>query len=163
MDKTLFLTCYQFTKKHPKLEKYILFTGKILPQLMLFVYFGFLFLLIQTKSSFLIKAVAVPFFTLILITMIRKTINRKRPFEIFPIVCTLSHDKGNSFPSRHTASAFIIAITILHYHFAYGLFFLFIAFIIAISRVMLGLHFPLDVLVGAAISGVIGYFGFFFN
>lgn len=163
MDKKLFLTCYQFTKKHPYFEKCILFTGKILPQLVMLLYFIFLFLLIQTKNSFLVQSIVVPFITLVIITIIRKMVNRKRPFEVFPIVSAISHNKGNSFPSRHTASAFIIAVTILHYHLLWGIFFLVIAFIIGISRVMLGLHFPLDVLAGAVISLIIGYFVFFFN
>jgi undecaprenyl-diphosphatase len=61
-----------------------------------------------------------------------------------------------SFPSGHTISAFAIALPWGAYypHLMAGL--LFIAFSIAASRVVLGLHYLSDVLAGIAIGTAIG-------
>ena len=87
-----------------------------------------------------------------LFVLLKKT-GRKRPCEIEPHCWAriLPPDRF-SFPSGHTITAFAVAITL-------GLFYpallgplLFCAFCIALSRVLLGMHFLSDVLAGAALG-----------
>ena len=82
---------------------------------------------------------------------------RQRPFiahdDIFYIIPP--PDKF-SFPSGHTAGAFVMVFMAFHFFpILFGAF-LIIACLIAISRVYLGLHYPTDLLGGVAL-GYISY------
>ncbi len=114
-----------------------------------------------TSETFL-KVLIVPLFVLILVTLMRYLINAKRPYEVYeytPVVH--KNTKGKSFPSRHTASAFIIAMAFLYLKFELGIVMLVLATCIAVTRVVSGAHFIRDVVGGALISILIGLLGFF--
>ena len=86
--------------------------------------------------------------------------NRARPFiwdtEIAPLTKTPS---SSSFPSGHsaTAAAGALTLSVLYPPFAPAL--VLAGFLVVLSRVYLGVHFPFDVLAGVAIgtatSGVV--------
>jgi undecaprenyl-diphosphatase len=57
-----------------------------------------------------------------------------------------------SFPSDHAAAAFAIAFAVLAYSRRVGVAFLAVAALIAVSRILEGLHYPSDVLAGAAVG-----------
>ena len=59
-----------------------------------------------------------------------------------------------SFPSDHAAAAFAIAVAVLFYSRRVGLGFLAFAVLISLSRVAEGLHYPTDVLAGAAVGAI---------
>jgi undecaprenyl-diphosphatase len=59
-----------------------------------------------------------------------------------------------SFPSDHAAAAFAIAVAVFFYSRRVGAVFMVAATIIASSRVVEGLHYPSDVLAGAAVGAV---------
>jgi undecaprenyl-diphosphatase len=61
-----------------------------------------------------------------------------------------SHDP--SFPSDHATAAFAIAVAILFFHRRVGAAFLVVAAAIAASRVLVGAHYPSDVLAGALVG-----------
>lgn len=58
-----------------------------------------------------------------------------------------------SFPSGHTAAAFLVATTVLLAWPLAGSVFLCWALLVGMSRVVLGVHFPGDTLAGALIGG----------
>jgi len=77
--------------------------------------------------------------------------DRPRPYAAHPHSLVLftapSHDP--SFPSDHAAAAFAIAVSVWFFSRRLGLVFLLFAAAIAVSRVLLGMHYPTDVLAGA--------------
>ena len=73
--------------------------------------------------------------------------NRERPYEIYNYEPLLSHKSGQSFPSRHTLSAVIIALVCYDIHMILGIVMLVLACIIALSRIIAGLHHISDVIV----------------
>jgi membrane-associated phospholipid phosphatase len=83
------------------------------------------------------------------VTIIRKLINRKRPYEYMNITPLVSHKKGQSFPSRHTLSAMIIAFVTLNINITLGIILVALASVIGICRILAGVHHISDVLVGA--------------
>jgi undecaprenyl-diphosphatase len=76
------------------------------------------------------------------------------PDAITPVGCTGSY----SFPSNHAFNNFAAA-TFIYRFFPKLKWALFItAVLIAVSRVYLGLHYPSDVLGGAILGSISGYF-----
>src|ERR1700746_3239448 len=88
-----------------------------------------------------------------LFVSIKKFSGRKRPCEIEPHVwANLLPPDRFSFPSGHTITAFAVAITVgSFYPVLLGPLVLF-ALCIATSRILLGMHFLSDVLVGALLG-----------
>lgn len=87
--------------------------------------------------------------------IIKTKTTRLRPYEAIPGIINLvrAPDKY-SFPSGHTAAAFIMAISIGSAFPVLALPMIMLASLIGLSRIYLGVHYPTDVLVGM-IVGVI--------
>jgi undecaprenyl-diphosphatase len=62
------------------------------------------------------------------------------------------HVADASFPSDHATAAFAIAVAILLRKRGWGIFALLAAAVLSVGRVALGLHYPSDVLGGAALG-----------
>jgi undecaprenyl-diphosphatase len=88
---------------------------------------------------------------------LKKSANRKRPcaYEKHCWATLLPPDQF-SFPSGHTITAFAIVVSLMQFYPSLTVGLLFCAVSIAASRVVLGMHFLSDVLVGAAIGTVLG-------
>jgi undecaprenyl-diphosphatase len=88
----------------------------------------------------------------------RKT-HRPRPFDKSPgISCGIAPLDQFSFPSGHTLHAVAFSIVALAYYPALAWLLLPFTALVAISRLVLGLHYPSDVLagilIGATVSGL---------
>ena len=110
----------------------------------------------------LLRLVLVPLCVFVGVTLLRVVINETRPYEKYgkPSVFRKS-TAGKSFPSRHTASAFIIAMTFFYVSVPLGTAAMTVALLVAASRVLSGAHYLHDVLTGAAIGIVSGQIFFF--
>lgn len=88
------------------------------------------------------------------ITIALKAIFRApRPFVTFSQVHPLvTETPFTSFPSGHATVFFALAIVIWLFHRKLGNFFFLCATIIALSRVISGVHYPIDILAGASIG-----------
>ena len=81
---------------------------------------------------------------------------RERPFIASPdILCGSPPLDRYSFPSGHTLHAVSFSILVLDYFPGLGWVVLPFTVLVALSRVILGLHYPSDVLAGAAIGGTL--------
>ena len=80
-----------------------------------------------------------------------------RPFNKFQDVAPLLHPTDYSFPSGHSAFFMAIAIAIFIYHKRVGCVFMVFAILIGISRIIAGIHSPLDVLGGFFIGFLISF------
>ena len=93
---------------------------------------------------------------LLVYKLIKTSTERLRPFMVDERIQlgTAPLDKY-SFPSGHTLHATAFSIVVIYY--LPELFWLVVpfAFLVAISRVVLGLHYPTDVLAGAIIGAVV--------
>lgn len=95
--------------------------------------------------------IMVPALGFILLTIVRKWINQPRPYETWGIIPLLDKDSaGNSMPSRHVFSATIISMSCLHANLPVGLILLVLSALLGMVRVLGGVHYPKDVLVGYA-------------
>lgn len=75
---------------------------------------------------------------------------RIRPFGVLSgINNLLGKSIGDaSFPSSHTVVAFVLAFSVFWINRIYGVAFLAGAFLISISRIVAGVHYPTDILAG---------------
>lgn len=113
-------------------------------------------------SEILLRFTLIPLGTFLLVTVMRALINAPRPYEVYRYTPVVHKDtKGKSFPSRHTVSAFIIAMAFLYIQPRIGAIMLIVALGIGIIRVVSGVHFIRDVISGAALGILIGVLGFF--
>jgi membrane-associated phospholipid phosphatase len=102
-------------------------------------------------------AAGVPF---VLVSIVRKLVNAPRPYEIYEFYESHPKEKaGESFPSRHVFSAFIIAALSYTLSLPLAIALAVIGIALAVSRVLLGMHFIRDVITGCVLgiaSGILG-------
>jgi undecaprenyl-diphosphatase len=86
--------------------------------------------------------------------VISELVDRARPFVADPHGVHLfsGHAADPGFPSDHATAAFAIAVAILLRKRAWGIFALVAATVLSVGRVALGVHYPSDVLAGAALG-----------
>lgn len=111
----------------------------------------------------LIAAFVIPALGFVLLSIFRKRYNAPRPYEVFETPSALKKTtKGKSFPSRHVFSIFVIGTTFIYVCplESIGIVILCLGVILAIIRVIGGIHFTKDVLVGALCGILVGILGF---
>ena len=85
----------------------------------------------------------------VILSFLRKKINAPRPYEVWEIVPLLDRDSpGQSMPSRHVFSATIISMACLHASLSVGVILLVFSALLGLVRVLGGVHYPKDVVVG---------------
>ena len=85
----------------------------------------------------------------VILSFLRKKINTPRPYEEWDIKPLLDRDSpGQSMPSRHVFSATIISMACLHASLSVGVILLVLSALLGLVRVLGGVHFPKDVVVG---------------
>jgi undecaprenyl-diphosphatase len=86
-------------------------------------------------------------------TALKRHTHRRRPFEVVPAVAAGAAPlDAFSFPSGHTLHAVAFTMVAASYYPALGGVLAAFTLLVAASRVVLGLHYPSDVLAGAAIG-----------
>ena len=85
----------------------------------------------------------------VILSFLRKKINAPRPYEEWDIKPLLDRDSpGQSMPSRHVFSATIISMACLHASLTMGMICLTLSAFLGLVRVLGGVHYPKDVVVG---------------
>lgn len=96
-----------------------------------------------------------------LFLFLKRAFGRKRPCSIQPHCwATLLPPDQFSFPSGHTISAVAVAVPLAIVYPMLTIPLLFAALSVAMSRVVLGMHFLSDVLAGIAVGGLLGYLSY---
>lgn len=115
------------------------------------LYIFTLFLFFVSRDYMIIMITCPPAAGFIFLSMVRNGINRKRPYEKYDIIPLIEKDtKGHSFPSRHVFSAFAIGAIFVPVSPKLAVICLAAGTVIALCRVLSGVHFIIDVVFGAA-------------
>ena len=113
MNEKQYQSLCGWAARTPARQKCLTACFRLLPVLFVFLY-GIgsvcaLSSLVQKQVGLWIAAFwAIPAAGFLLVTLIRKKLNRPRPAQLFHFVPLVQHEDGCSFPSRHTSSAFLI-------------------------------------------------------
>lgn len=153
-----------YFKKNKIRSAFLILISKVFPYINALTYMILVCDLFFTKSDKFYKVVFIPAFVFLFVTIFRRIINKPRPYdelEYSPFFNNVKRGKGKSFPSRHTASAVIIAISTLYVNIYLGIFAIIISLFIAVSRVLIGVHYPRDVISALLISSICGVLGFY--
>jgi undecaprenyl-diphosphatase len=95
---------------------------------------------------------------IVLFLWLKRFTGRRRPCAIEPHCwATLLPPDQFSFPSGHTITAFAMAVPLALFYPSLLAGLLFCALSIAVSRILLGMHFLSDVIVGAILGSALGY------
>ena len=167
MNHTIFLSLYNLSHHSIFWDKVFTFTAHILPYLVIVGAFIFLLFhhdIVKSKNPFaeLIKKwkeVLISFFSgasaWVVATLIKTIVKAPRPYIIFPNISPLLEKTDFSFPSGHATFFMALGVSIYLSHKKAGIIFIILAFLIGISRIITGVHFPVDILTGYVIGIII--------
>lgn len=160
MDKKLFIILYNFAANNKIIGKAAYIGTKLSYYFFFLVYAAGAVYTIVFDSEKLMRYLLVPFLALFFNMILRKIFKRPRPFEELNTKNTIGHKPSNSFPSNHSVSALSIVFAVMYINRTAGLLLLIPAFFTGVSRVMVGVHYPADVLAGGCIGAAAGFIGF---
>ena len=150
---------FAWLEQRPQLKRTVQLAAKGLPLLFAAAYGFTSALLFLQKDERLFRFLIVPAATLGSCLVLRRMIDAPRPYEVYGFQPLIARDKkGQSCPSNHTTSAVVIALAFL-YLSPHGGWMMLPALLVALSRVVCGVHWPKDVLAGIVLAGLFGFLG----
>lgn len=156
IDYQLFELVNQLAGRSQFLDQFVVYFSKFGPVLFCFV---FVWLWFTKKGNqyenrqLVLFALMIAVVTIGINKVIELSYFRERPFVNHDV--NLLSDKTNddpSFPSNHAGGSFALAFAVFWKYRKIGAIFLILAFFMALSRLFIGVHYPLDVTVGALIA-----------
>ena len=139
------------------LDTIVIFITDWLIYWMLFVVL-LLFLFKKIKLKVLLRILILSSLTWLIAKVIREFYFSPRPFLALENVKSLIlHGANDSMPSGHSVLASALAFMAYFYNKKVGVIFAISAILIALSRIIVGVHWPLDVLLGLIFGVTISY------
>ena len=153
-----------FFVTHPYYLSLLKWTNRLVTLLMPLLYFYVLWAayLKASKTWIVLAYLLVPATGFIVLSVIRKRMNWPRPYELGTFPPLLNREgKGSSMPSRHVFSAAIISTVAWGVHPLLSVLGLSLALLLSGVRVLAGVHFVRDVVVGFLSAILWGFFWFY--
>lgn len=152
LDAALFKTLYYIAVDVDVIGRFMVLITKLSAKIFYVIYAGFIFFLLFSRDGQLVPFLVGPSGGLLFTGALRKMWWRPRPFVTLSVQSLIAHDCDGSFPSKHAMSAFVIGMSVWYIRPALGLVVLTMAGITGLSRIMVGVHYPLDIVVGAMLG-----------
>jgi undecaprenyl-diphosphatase len=157
IDKTIFFRIFQLSIENPSVGDIMVVITNASSIIFALLYGLLLLSLFIRKDRKIFLALFGPMTAFLLVYGIRLFYQRPRPFIALDIESLIVHEASASMPSMHAASAFAIAMAVYYTNKSLGIIALALAALTGLSRVMVGVHFPLDILSGALLSVMVSY------
>ena len=150
-------------QKEPYRYKLFMILYKTLPLLVMGTYaVMIIYGIFNLNREQCFRIIAVPAFAFLTVTIFRKLINEKRPYEVYDIRPLVYKSKqGESFPSRHMVSVVIIAMAGFYMSRLLGSLLMLVSVLVGILRPAAGVHYVRDILGGFFFSLIVCIIGFY--
>lgn len=145
INKQLFLFFNGLAGKNSILDCFWVFFA----QYAIFIFGLVLAYLLRKDRKLFIRAAAATVITVITVTWLKKCLSFPRPFLQVNVRLLIPHIADSSFPSKHAAVSFALAFGIFLEKKMLGAWLLVLAFLISLSRIVVGVHYPIDIAAGA--------------
>ena len=159
LDQKLFLKLYDYTAANQMLSVTAALITKLSSLFFSISYFCLGSWLFYNNKGYLKFYLIIPAFVYLLAKIIPYIYNRKRPFVVFNKNSLVKQRKDHSFPSTHSASSMIISLVIFNINLLLGFLMILMAVITGFSRIMVGVHYPTDVIAAWLIAAFIYIMG----
>ena len=157
MNDSIFFFFYNLAHSSKLFDQIVIFVADIFPYIV--VILAFLFLIFYKKNF---KETILIFFSSafawFLAYVLKFLFHTQRPFDLFPNVVSLFPETGYAFPSGHATFFMALAFALFFNHKKVGYAFVLFAFLIGVSRIVAGVHFPVDILGGFVLGFFIAFF-----
>ena len=119
-----------------------------------------LVILFVKRTRLMAIAITVSIFIsrLVITEPLKQILHHPRPYIVLENTRKLISESGDylSFPSGHAATFFAIAIAVYFFDRKLGILSFIIALLVGVARVYVGVHWPIDIVVGALIGIISG-------
>jgi undecaprenyl-diphosphatase len=178
MNNQIFFNLYNLAHQSVFLDWLIVFSASLFGLIMVFLAIIFLFfhtdgkfdyrqpfLQLKNKTKEIAQVFFSGIFAYILANVIKHFIISPRPFILFENIKPLFlHGAMDSFPSGHATFFSALAVSLFLKHRRIGIYYIFVALIVSLARVIVGIHFPIDILTGFILGIIIAlFFNLIFN
>ena len=155
MGKTKLLNVQKRVYNSKKLTLFLRIVNSFVSCATAAVFFTLFFEFLCESPIKLLKFLVVVGAPFVAVTVARRLINAKRPYEIYDFYeIPPRKKKGLSFPSRHAVSVLAVATVALFFRWYLGVPLILLGALMCAARVLLGIHFIKDVVAGA-LSGIV--------
>ena len=147
-------------RRHPRAVAALAGVNQAVTALCYTVYPLLLLFLLGERDARFWRCLLVPAVSFAAVTLFRSACNAPRPYEQGIDALLKKKRTGHSFPSRHVFSAVMIAVTAAYLLPALSVPLFVAAALLALIRVLGGIHYPRDVFCGALFALIAGGIGF---
>jgi len=165
MDLFIFQKINQLAGKWLCLDALAIFFAKYFEYVLILCLFVFLIKNFKKYWPMVIRAfLAAILARFVIVAIVRYLLPRSRPFVDNHVNLLIPYNQYEaSFPSGHAAFYFALSTVVYAYNKKAGSLFFLASFLITISRVFAGLHWPSDIIAGALIGIFSGWLISFFS
>lgn len=148
LNQEIFLFFNNLTGKNNILDGVWVF----LAQYAIFIFGLVLIYLLRKDRKLFFKAAISALIVVVITVLAKKLCFFPRPLTQEGVRILISHISDSTFPSKHTAVAFALASGIFLEKKQLGVWLLALAFLIGLSRIIVGVHYPADILASMLIG-----------
>ncbi len=144
-------------RDNKKKQRRLVLANRVITAAFYVAYILLIIVLAVMRDPRIIRVVLVPLVSFVAVSVFRRILNTKRPYELWDIAPLIDRKgRGCSFPSRHIFSIFIIAMAMSWICLPAAIIMMVAGVALSFIRVIAGVHFPRDVIAGAAIGSAVG-------
>ena len=156
---TLFRAVNDIGKEYPDINPLFIFFAEYTVYCLMLILL-FYWLSRNTQNKLMVVSAVISFFIAELTgKLIGMLYSHQQPFAVWSGVNKLiEKEVGNSFPSDHTIVFFSVCISIALFRKRFWYLWATLALVLSISRIYVGVHYPVDILVGAILGTISAIF-----